>query len=176
MGLSVGLDVSLESVSICVVDDAGRIVCEARVGGDPEAVRQALGSRADRISQIGLEAGPTSEWIAGRLLDAGLPVVCLETTADDLADLHALNVAQPAIAATPGNERSFPANLRPVPAGWKPLIHSGTQLATDSARSERWNAGACPARGLGHCSACHHLIGERRQASDQTENRTGVGG
>lgn len=79
MGFSVGLDVSLESVSICIVDDAGCIVSEARVGGDPEAVLDALASQADRISQIGLEAGPTSEWIAGRLLEAGLPVVCLET-------------------------------------------------------------------------------------------------
>jgi hypothetical protein len=38
MGLSVGLDVSFESVSICVVEDAGHIVWKARVGGDPEAV------------------------------------------------------------------------------------------------------------------------------------------
>jgi transposase len=79
MGLSVGLDVSLESVSICIVDDAGCSVWETCVGGDPEAVLEALGSWADRVSQIRLEAGPTSEWIAGRLLETGLPVVCLET-------------------------------------------------------------------------------------------------
>ena len=79
MSLSVGVDVSLDAVSICIVDQAGCIVWEARVGGDPEAVLGALKSRADHISQIGLEAGPTSEWIAGRLLEAGLPVVCLET-------------------------------------------------------------------------------------------------
>ncbi|GMG85355.1 IS110-like element ISRhru3 family transposase [Paralimibaculum aggregatum] len=79
MGFSVGLDVSLESVSICIVDDAGCIVSEARVDGDPDAVLDALRLQADRISRIGLEAGPTSEWIAGRLLEAGLPVVCLET-------------------------------------------------------------------------------------------------
>ena len=59
MGLSVGLDVSLESVSICIFDDTGCIVWEARVAGEPEAVLRALRSRADDISQIGLEAGPT---------------------------------------------------------------------------------------------------------------------
>ena len=40
---------------------------------------RALRSRSDDISRIGLEAGPISEWIAGRLLEAGLPVACLET-------------------------------------------------------------------------------------------------
>lgn len=79
MGLSIGLDVSLETIAICAVDEAGGIVWEARVGGEPEAVLEALGSWRDRISRIGLEAGPTSEWIAGRLLESGLPVVCLET-------------------------------------------------------------------------------------------------
>lgn len=46
MGLSVGLDVSLESVSICIVDGAGCIIWEARVAGEPEAVLRALRSRA----------------------------------------------------------------------------------------------------------------------------------
>jgi transposase len=79
MGLFVGLDVSLETVSICVVDADGLVVWETRVAGEPEAVLDALRTRIDHVSRIGLEAGPTSEWIAGRLLQAGLPVVCLET-------------------------------------------------------------------------------------------------
>ena len=38
MGYFAGLDVSLEEIAICVVDDAGRIVREARVASEPEAL------------------------------------------------------------------------------------------------------------------------------------------
>ena len=33
-----GIDVSLEQSSVCVVDAAGRIVCEAKVASEPEAL------------------------------------------------------------------------------------------------------------------------------------------
>lgn len=79
MGFTAGLDVSLESISICIVDEAGSCIWEGQVAGEPEAALAALRAWADSLSQIGLEAGPTSEWIAARLLEAGLPVVCLET-------------------------------------------------------------------------------------------------
>lgn len=77
-------------------------------------------------------------------------------TDDDLADLYAWNMAQPAIAArTPDNDLTFPANIRPLLAGWKLLFHSDSQFTSDPARSEQWNAGAYLAEGFGHCSACH---------------------
>ena len=38
MELSVGLDVSIKTTSICVVDDAGMIQCEGTVISDPEAI------------------------------------------------------------------------------------------------------------------------------------------
>ena len=44
-----GLDVSLEETSICVVDEAGRIVKELRTASEPEAVATA-GARKIRSS------------------------------------------------------------------------------------------------------------------------------
>lgn len=38
MGYFAGLDVSLEETAICIVDDAGKIVREARTAGEPEAL------------------------------------------------------------------------------------------------------------------------------------------
>ena len=38
MGFFAGLDVSLEETTICVVDDAGKMVREARVASEPEAL------------------------------------------------------------------------------------------------------------------------------------------
>ena len=37
-----GLDVSVKETSVCIVDDAGKIVREARVASEPEALLQVL--------------------------------------------------------------------------------------------------------------------------------------
>ena len=47
--------------------------------GDPEAVTSALDQWRAGLTRVGLEAGATSEWIGGHLVDEGFPVVCLES-------------------------------------------------------------------------------------------------
>jgi len=42
MELHVGLDVSLESTSVCIVDEVGKKVLEVSVASDPEAICIAL--------------------------------------------------------------------------------------------------------------------------------------
>jgi transposase len=74
-----GLDVSVKETSVCIVDDAGRIVREVRVASEPEALLAVLKSPAYRFRRIGLEAGPLSQWLFSALAEAGLPVICVET-------------------------------------------------------------------------------------------------
>ncbi len=74
-----GIDVSLETSSICVVDQAGSIVREFKVETEPEAVATALTGLNLAFTRVGLEAGPMSQWLHGGLVAAGLPVVLLET-------------------------------------------------------------------------------------------------
>jgi transposase len=74
-----GLDVSVKETSVCIVDDAGRIVREARVASEPEALLQVLTNTIYRFKRIGLEAGPLSQWLYSVLAEAGLPVICVET-------------------------------------------------------------------------------------------------
>jgi transposase len=74
-----GLDVSVNETSICIVDDAGRIVLEAKVVTEPAAIVSALASQGYVYGRIGLEAGPLSQWLYGALAEAGLPVICVET-------------------------------------------------------------------------------------------------
>jgi transposase len=74
-----GLDVSVKETSICIVDDTGRIVREAKVASEPEALLQVLGNPIYRFKRIGLEAGPLSQWLFSALAEAELPVVCVET-------------------------------------------------------------------------------------------------
>ena len=61
-----GLDVSVKETSICIVDDAGRIVREVKVASEPGALLQVLKNNAYHFKRIGLEAGPLSQWLVQR--------------------------------------------------------------------------------------------------------------
>src|ERR1700693_4306690 len=74
-----GIDVSLESASLCVVDEIGRIVREAKVASEPEALIKWFRSLGFPVARIGLEAGPLSQWLYAGMRDAGLTVELLET-------------------------------------------------------------------------------------------------
>ena len=73
-----GLDVSVKE-SICIVDDTGKIVREAKVASEPEALLSVLKNGVYHFKRIGLEAGPLSQWLYSALAEAGLPVICVET-------------------------------------------------------------------------------------------------
>ena len=74
-----GIDVSLESVSVCVVDGGGRIMREAKLACEPEALITWFGKLEVGMARIGLEAGPLSQWLYARMREAGLSVELLET-------------------------------------------------------------------------------------------------
>jgi hypothetical protein len=65
-----GLDVSVKETSICIVDDTGRIVREAKVASEPEALLKVLENPIYRFKRIGLEAGPLSQWLFSALAEA----------------------------------------------------------------------------------------------------------
>ena len=52
-----GLDVSLELSSVCIVDERGTIISEAKVASEPEALIGFLRMREVEIARVGLEAG-----------------------------------------------------------------------------------------------------------------------
>jgi transposase len=74
-----GIDVSLELSSVCVVDATGRIVREAKVPSEPEALVGFLQQLGLPVTRVGLEAGPLSQWLHAGLAEAGLEAVLLET-------------------------------------------------------------------------------------------------
>jgi len=74
-----GLDVSVKETSVCIVDETGRIVREARVASEPGALLAVLRNPAYHLKRLGLEAGPLSQWLYSALTEAELPVVCVET-------------------------------------------------------------------------------------------------
>ena len=53
----VGIDVSLELSSVCVVDGRGKIVKEAKVASEPEALVCFFKKLGFPVNRIGFEAG-----------------------------------------------------------------------------------------------------------------------
>ena len=48
-----GLDVSVKETSVCIVDEAGKIVREVKVASEPEAFLAALKTRSITSSELG---------------------------------------------------------------------------------------------------------------------------
>jgi transposase len=75
----VGIDVSLEESSVCLVEGKGKIVREAKAASEPEALRDLICGIGVPVTRIGIEAGPLSQWLREGLVNAGFEVVLLET-------------------------------------------------------------------------------------------------
>lgn len=75
----VGIDVSLELSSVCVVDAGGKIVAEAKIESHPDAIIICLRKLGLSIERVGLEAGPLSQWLHAGLTKGGFETVLLET-------------------------------------------------------------------------------------------------
>jgi transposase len=75
----IGIDVSLKQSSVCVVDATGKIVHEAKIATEPEALVAFCGELGLLVTRIGLEAGPLSQWLHAGLTNAGYEATLLET-------------------------------------------------------------------------------------------------
>ncbi len=104
-----GLDVSVKVTSVCIVDDAGKVVREVKVSSEPEALLAVLKNPAYHFKRIGLEAGPLSQWVFSALAEAELPPrmvrspveICFGTRPSQAAKSRPLENASPLpIAAT----------------------------------------------------------------------------
>lgn len=74
-----GLDVSVKETSVCIVDETGKVCREMKVPSHPEELVEVLKDPALPLDRVGLEAGPLSQWLFSGMVDAGLPVICIET-------------------------------------------------------------------------------------------------
>ena len=75
----VGLDVSVKETSVCIVDDAGKVILEQKVLTEPDTIIALLSSLGATYGRIGIGAGPLSQWLVNALAAAELPVICVET-------------------------------------------------------------------------------------------------
>jgi transposase len=73
-----GIDVSLRSVSICIVNDKGEICHEAKLAADIEPIVACLRGFSREVKVVGFEAGTLTQYLTYGLQAAGFEVLCLE--------------------------------------------------------------------------------------------------
>ena len=73
-----GLDVSLRSVNICVIDDQGELVAETKLASDVQDIVAYLDELKLDIESISLEAGTLAQYLTYGLQSAGFEVICME--------------------------------------------------------------------------------------------------
>src|SRR5467141_4199274 len=118
-----GIDVSLESASLCVVDATGRIVREAKVASEPETLIEWFRGLGIAVTRIGLEAGPLSQWLYAGIRDAGLAVELLETR-------HVRDAFKAMPVKTDRNDARGIAQLMRL--GWFRPVHCKTLAAQET--------------------------------------------
>jgi transposase len=74
----VGLDVSLETTAVCVIDGQGAVVWRGKCALTPESITVTVQTYAPEAVRVGLETGQLSNWLTLNLRRRGLPVVCLD--------------------------------------------------------------------------------------------------
>lgn len=79
MKVYAGIDVSLEASAVCLVDETGKIVKEAKVASEVDALVGWFKSLKVAPERIGLEAGPLSQWLYAGLEQAGFNAFLMET-------------------------------------------------------------------------------------------------
>jgi transposase len=109
-----GLDVSLEETAVALVDEAGRVVREAKVASEIEAIDAWLCTQGAGMLSVGLEAGPLSSWLYGGLKERGWPVVCIETRR-----LRAVTRAMP----VKSDRKDAEAIAQVMRTGWYRAVH-----------------------------------------------------
>lgn len=75
----IGLDVSLAETSICVLNESGNIVREAKINSDPDDLAAFIHALDLPIRLIGMETGQLSNWLYHGMREANLPIVCVES-------------------------------------------------------------------------------------------------
>ncbi len=62
-----GLDVSLNTTAICIVNHDGVILHESQIPSEPRAIHEWLGKVGLVMERVGLEAGSLSPWLCPEL-------------------------------------------------------------------------------------------------------------
>ena len=78
MGYFAGIDVSLRSCALCIVDGKGTVLMERELSCEVSDIAECLGTFSHPIERVGFEAGTMSQHLFHGLEAEGFDVVCME--------------------------------------------------------------------------------------------------
>lgn len=78
MDYYVGIDVSLRSCAVCIVDGKGKVLFEQELPCEVEDINECLSGFPHEIERVGFEAGTLSQHLYFGLTAEGFDVVCME--------------------------------------------------------------------------------------------------
>ena len=91
----VGLDVSVKSVSICVVDAAGSVLARGETTSDPDEITAFIEERAPDLERVVHESGILAIWLTRELEKRGLPIICIDARLAHKALSGRINTSDP---------------------------------------------------------------------------------
>ena len=120
MGEYVGMDVSLEEVSICVLNDGGRVLVRGTTPTDPAAIVAFVREHAPEVVRIVHESGQISIWLTRALKALGAPVVCIDA-----------RLAHKALSARPNKSDKADAEglAHLARSGWYQEVHVKSEVS-----------------------------------------------
>jgi transposase len=123
MEFFVGIDVSLESSSICIIDERGVIIKEGQTISEPEAIGRFIRHKGRKIEHVGLETGGLSQWLHAGLEKQGFRVTVMEAR-------HVRSAFAAMRVKTDRNDARGIAQL--VRLGWFKSVHVKTAYAQET--------------------------------------------
>jgi transposase len=79
MNTFIGIDVSLESLAVCVLDEHGQVLKRAQVPSEPKCLIRLINDLPWQVEAVGMEAGPLSQWLHAGLAEADIDLTLMET-------------------------------------------------------------------------------------------------
>jgi len=74
----IGLDVSMKTTFICIVNQEKKIIFNVEVATDPDAICSAIRSTKLKIEKSAVESGSISRWLVNEISSRGLPIICVD--------------------------------------------------------------------------------------------------
>jgi transposase len=86
----IGLDISLKTTAICIVDQDGKNVFEEAVVTDPVTITAVIKNTKLSVEKVAIESGSISHWLQQELSKRGLPIICID--AHKMSKVLAINI------------------------------------------------------------------------------------
>jgi transposase len=78
MAIYVGLEVSVNETSICIMDDKGLVAARTDISTDPDLIAGFISKHPPKVERVVHESGILAIWWTRELEKRGVPIICID--------------------------------------------------------------------------------------------------